>query len=278
MRVVRAGSRLRWSLPVLAIALPLALFPVLAWADSHWTQWSQQGVDSFNDKRYEEAAGHFSKAIEAHGARDEIHGSLFGIRGESFYRLKRYAEAAQDFSEALNFLAAPEQVAKVLRLRGIAFYRLKSYVESEADFSRAIELFPDGLLNYVSRGETRKFLRQFSGALDDFQKAIDLAPERPEGYNAKAWTLATCPRISCRDGAEAVRLGERALELWKASVILNTVSAAYAEAGDYPKAIATITRGIALLAEEGRQSARPLYERMLRSYQAGKPWRDPPPE
>ena len=55
-----------------------------------------------------------------------------------------------------------------------------------------------------------------------------------------AWLLATYPDSNSRDGAEAVRLAERACALTDRRVpaFLATLAAAYAEAGDFPRAIA----------------------------------------
>ena len=54
-----------------------------------------------------------------------------------------------------------------------------------------------------------------------------------------AWLLATYPDSKSRDGAEAVRLAERACDLTERRILalLDTLAAAYAETGDFPRAI-----------------------------------------
>ena len=56
-----------------------------------------------------------------------------------------------------------------------------------------------------------------------------------------AWLLATNPNASFRNGAEAVALAKRAVELSGGSepMFLDTVAAAYAEAGRFPEALRT---------------------------------------
>ena len=57
--------------------------------------------------------------------------------------------------------------------------------------------------------------------------------------NSLAWLRATCPEAGIRDGKEAVETALKACELseWKDSGIIDTLAAAYAEAGDFDQAI-----------------------------------------
>ncbi len=81
------------------------------------------------------------------------------------------------------------------------------------------------------------------GRLDEaivhYQEAIRLNPDDPSAYNNLAWIRATHPDPELRNGAEAVRLAERACALWKDRDpnLLDTLAAAYAEAGRFPEAV-----------------------------------------
>ena len=57
--------------------------------------------------------------------------------------------------------------------------------------------------------------------------------------NDTAWILATNPNASVRDGAEAVELAQRAVKLsgGQEPAILDTLAAAYAEAGRFADAV-----------------------------------------
>ena len=56
-------------------------------------------------------------------------------------------------------------------------------------------------------------------------------------YNELAWLYVTCPDKSFRDPEEAIRLANIALEIKREPFILDTLACAYAEMGDFEKAI-----------------------------------------
>jgi spermidine synthase len=70
-----------------------------------------------------------------------------------------------------------------------------------------------------------------------------------------AWVLATWPEASVRNGMEAVALAERALRLsgGREPAILDTLAAAYAEAGRFPEAVETARRALTLATQQNQQ-------------------------
>lgn len=86
--------------------------------------------------------------------------------------------------------------------------------------------------------------------------------------------MATCPEGKYRDGKRAVELAEKAVKLEETPNRLNTLAAAYAEAGRFKDAIKTQEIAITKLKQEGATEYLPAYEEPLSSYKAGKPWRE----
>ena len=72
-----------------------------------------------------------------------------------------------------------------------------------------------------------------------FTEAVQLDPKDAAAHNSLAWLLATGPQERFRDGKRAIDHATRACELtkWKRSAYLDTLAAAYAEAGKFDKAV-----------------------------------------
>ena len=101
-------------------------------------------------------------------------------------------------------------------------------------------------------------------------------PESFEPLNNLAWVLATYPDSTLRDGAEAVRLAERAASLAgsNSSSAADTRAAAYAEAGRFPEAVGTIQKAIAVAQATGQTNSVAKFRTRLELYQAGKPFHE----
>jgi tetratricopeptide (TPR) repeat protein len=89
---------------------------------------------------------------------------------------------------------------------------------------------------------------KYAEAIRLYQAALKAQPDQEVVQNNLAWLLATCPDAGFRDGPEAVRLATRACELtsYAKPLLIGTLAAAQAEAGDFQAAIATGERAAAL--------------------------------
>jgi Flp pilus assembly protein TadD len=113
----------------------------------------------------------------------------------------------------------------------------------------------------------------------DLQYTLTLKPDpgaEVTALNNLAWVLATCPDDSVRNGMQAIHYAESACRLtgFKQSGMVNTLAAAYAEAGRFPDAIATAQTAIQLANAAGDKNAAAATSQLLAQYQAGKPWRE----
>ena len=93
-----------------------------------------------------------------------------------------------------------------------------------------------------------------------------------------AWALATNPNASARNGAEAIELAERAVQIsgGREPVALDTLAAAYAEAGRFDDAITTARNAIALYFQQNQSETAKAAKGRLHLYESKQPVRDVP--
>jgi hypothetical protein len=109
-------------------------------------------------------------------------------------------------------------------------------------------------------------------AIKWWRKAVD--QNLTSALNNLAWLLATSPDSSLRDGPNAVALAEKAVAASnrKVSWNLGTLAAAYAEIGQFEKAVSTQREAIALLQTETEEEKNDFRSR-LKFYESKKPYR-----
>jgi tetratricopeptide (TPR) repeat protein len=113
---------------------------------------------------------------------------------------------------------------------------------------------------------------KFAEALQECREAVRLYPNDPMALNNLAWGLAANPRQELRNGKEAVQLASKAVELTgqQQPVFIGTLAAAYAEDGQFAKAVemGKKARAIALLTHNPAVAA--INEQLLKLYSAGE--------
>ena len=122
-------------------------------------------------------------------------------------------------------------------------------------------------------------LGDFAQAVEHLQELLHRTPNHPDGINNLAWLRATCPDEKYRDGAEAVRLAQSLVAVPEKATTSNwdTLAAAYAEAGQFERAVASAEKALA-----GAMAAQPAdaanigrIRNRLESYRRGEPYREP---
>ena len=146
-------------------------------------------------------------------------------------------------------------------------------------FGQVINLDSEYWQAYRMRADTLLAMKDYSKAIADFEKALELAPkndaERSGILNNLSWTLSTSLADDVRDGKRALELGLEACELtdYKKPHILSTLAAAYAETGQFDKAVEWSEKAVQL----GRETKEPQLEQLeaeLESYRKKEPWRE----
>ncbi|HXP34423.1 MAG TPA: hypothetical protein VN827_02625, partial [Chthoniobacterales bacterium] len=118
------------------------------------------------------------------------------------------------------------------------------------------------------------------GAIEQWEISLQLNSDDGNALNNLAWVLATYPVDVIRDGKRAVELAMKATTLpgGDVPIVLRTLAAAYAESGDFSKAIDTAQRAIDLSTAQNNTSLLATLRHEIELYQARTPYRESPPQ
>jgi tetratricopeptide (TPR) repeat protein len=141
---------------------------------------------------------------------------------------------------------------------------------------RACELQPNLYLCHVELGHVLQMLGKGDAAKAAYERALRLDEKWPERTNAEAWRLATDPAAALRNGLLGVHLAAEVNEAtgWQNPVYLDTLAAAYAEAGRFADAQATARKAMSLTSPG--ESSESLQKR-LDQYRAGRAFHEKRP-
>ena len=196
--------------------------------------------------------------------------------GYALFQLGRLDEALAEFREALTFNPdlpeAHNNIGTILVGKG-------RFDEAIEEYREALYLRPDMTGTQrnldIVRAKRQSVLRLVAAQ----RESLRMHPADVILLNDTAWLLATNPNASIRNGAEAVELARRAIRLssGREPAILDTLAAAYAEAGRFAEATQTAQQAIELAAAEGKRSLADKIRGRLDLYQAHKPYYVCPP-
>jgi tetratricopeptide (TPR) repeat protein len=258
------------------------------------------------DHRYDEAIAHLRQALTeapdhptayeqlgacfalSHRPHDVVEACAQGLRINPFKPSLHYmlADAARETGDLTNAIAhlrmALELKPQWPEVRGVLASALASsgQLDLAADqYQQAIQGKPeDAKLRYAFalilsiQGKTPE-------AADQYRYILKLQPDDVASLNNLAWILAASATDSLRNGAEAVRLAERACELTqhREPVLLGTLAAAYAEAGRFGEAAETAEKARSLALSASQREVAEKNSQLLDLYRAGRPYREPAP-
>jgi len=259
------------------------------------------GVDLMRLGRLDEALAHFQQALALNPNYAEAHfnlGCIFDQQGRADAAIQQYQQAIQcqpgyaeaDYHLAQAFLKqnrpdeavahyreaieikpdyadAHGNLANVLAVQG-------KLDEAIREYQQTLALIPDSAQAHFRYGQALQAQRRFPAAIAEYRKTLELDPHHLPVRLGLAWVLATCPDNSLRDGQKAVTLAEQARTLagMESPQLLDTLAAAYAETGQFDKAVETAKEALSLITNNP-----PLgngIQMRLKLYEAGSPFRD----
>ena len=254
---------------------------------------------------YEEAAAHLQEVIRldpdnvrAREKLDRLQAAQQRVAGDTApYRealkanpndARAHRELGRLLLEAGQVDEAVAQCAEAARLEpksaeaqyqfGAALARKGDEKKAVRQFELALGLDPKLAAGHYALGILCQRQRRMPETLLHWREAARLAPQWADPLNNLAWALATAPEPAVRDGAEAVKLAQQAVELAGTNHVgvLDTLAAAYAEAGRFAEASATARQAQATAAAQGQAQLAEAIGQRLALYDAKQPYRQEP--
>ena len=265
--------------------------------------YSNRGAAYLSKGSHGEAIRDFSRSIEL----NPKDASPYNNRGYVHLLRGEYGQAKLDFDSAIEL--NPEY-GKAYNNRGLAHRGSGAYDLAIVDFGRAIALDAGFVEAYSNRAACYRNEKEYGLAADDLGKIIELRPrdamahknmgkmlmrvgrareavryyrgalalrsDWPEVLNNLAWVLATHEDGAIRNGAEAVRLAKRACQLdgYRVLTSMDTLGAAYAEAGEFDRAVRMAERAAQLAIEARMRKVAEGIQGRVELYKAKRAYRD----
>jgi tetratricopeptide (TPR) repeat protein len=170
--------------------------------------------------------------------------------------------------------ADPSYTAAHYRLGVLLCDEKRDYDGAIAAFQEVTRLEPNNANAHYNLGHAQRCKGDAAAAAANFRRVIRLSPRNSSAHDHLAWILATGPD-RLRDGKQAVVYATRACDLsgWTVPLRISTLGAAYAEAGDFARAVEFERKALSDL-DYAKRFGKTAQER-LELYAQKKPCRDP---
>jgi len=221
--------------------------------------------------KYEEAAECLEKAAQIPPPDATTKYEL----GKVLTELGRDEDARKQLEQVL--LLVPRHAPSYLLL-GVLSARANNQEAAVDSFRKALAVEPRYTTARFMLAQSLSAQQDFAQAAQVLRDGLEKLPDDAELLNGLAWLLATAPDDAVRNGTEAVRLAEKACQITSRldPSLLDTLAAAYAEAGEFDEALKTQEEAIRRVEKSMPDTdARPFHER-LELYRAGRPYRQQP--
>ncbi len=218
--------------------------------------------------RLDKAIAHYQKALEIKPDFAEAQGSF----GELLASQGNFDEALRHYRAALRL--DPHSVLGHIQVAGVLSRQGNTH-EAESHFREALRLEPSSAQAYGGLAMALQQQGKTEEALRCYDESLRLRPDQVEVLNNFAWIRATHPDPRFRDGVRALAAAQRAVALSRSEVgTVDTLAAAYAEAGRFSEALQTAQKALELATRQGNRALADSLRAKISLYEVRTPFRD----
>ncbi|MBP62376.1 MAG: hypothetical protein CMJ62_12725 [Planctomycetaceae bacterium] len=235
----------------------------------------ESATDYYNLAQSRTQQKEYSSAIKSYRRAIEIDPTL----AKAHYQLGVLLDSQNENETAMNHLRQAIKLKPSLvdahKALGIALHRLGRSAEAIEPLSRVVRSKSRDPIAHFNLALACEAAGRDQEAVVKYRRVLELDPDFASAQNKLAWVLATSTDPSIRDGAQAVSWAEKACDAthYRAPEPLDSLAAAYAQAGQFDKAVATAEKAIRLSEDRGSSELAEQIKQRLELYRQGKPYR-----
>jgi protein O-mannosyl-transferase len=223
----------------------------------------------------DDALLHFQRALAIHSGSEHQHYNLslaliYDNAGNVLVRMGRLDEAIANFRKAIEL--RPDYPDAHYNL-GVVLFQRKDFDGAIAQWRAVLSLYPKDAEANVGVGNALVQKGLFREAANHYEIALKSDPDSALALNNLAWLLSAGPDDSLRTGARAVELALKVNRITNPSFI-RTLAAAYAEAGQFEKAVNAGQAASGLAHAQGQHGLAARIEGETDFYRRRAPYRD----
>jgi tetratricopeptide (TPR) repeat protein len=236
---------------------------------NHFEAYNGLGCVLVRQGKIDDAIKRFHQALDLSPEHAETHFNL----AQALNQQGRSSEATFHFRKAVVLNPAYTDARVEL---GNLLINQKFFDRAAEQFQWVLGSLPNSTEIHYKLGLALQGQGKFERAVEQYHRVLELDSHHLMAQNNLAWILATCPKDPIRNGAKAVSLAEGAEKGSgdKDPRVLDTLAAAYAEAGDFAKALELAERAKQLAGTQTNTALVDDIRRRISLYQEKTPYRD----
>ena len=261
-----AESRMAEQLVTRKIYDPLYVEMIDEGVSSFWFQY--RGDQYIRDGKYKLAEAEFQQALKEKHDAETLNNIGFTLQLQN-----KLHEASDYYQKALEI---DPNYSEALNNYSVILFNDTNYSEAIAYAKKAVHLKPGLADGYLNLGSYYKKIGKLRKSLDMFQKGSGIQPADLRFKYQMAWLHAAAPFRFVRDGRRAVLFAEEVCELagFEDPNTLDVLAAAYAENGNFKKAVKTAETALKKAGQQGKTGQISEIKKRMELYKSNKPYRE----